>query len=394
MPSSALELATSYFDAIGRRDLDALAACWAGDGAEHVVGQVDAVGPAGVRAWFGELFAAFPDMEISVRETVAEDDRVAVLWTGAGTFAGPAAYQGIEPTGARVEIEGLDLLHVADGQIVRNDAFPDGIGLARQIGLIPGQGSTAEDRLARAFNARTRAMSHVAAEPQRIADGVWLVRGGFPLKLFNVFLIEGSGGVTVFDAGIRAMTNAISAAGGARGGITRVVLGHAHADHRGAAAGLKAPVWCHAAEREDAEGDGGAHYIDFSRLRPPARWVMPRLLETWDGGPVKVERTLEEGDEVAGFRVVHLPGHAPGLIALWRESDRLALSSDCFYTLDVEFSRPCPPRLPHPAYNADTEQARASLRKLAALAPATAWPGHAEPVSGDVRAQLEAAAAG
>jgi glyoxylase-like metal-dependent hydrolase (beta-lactamase superfamily II) len=136
------------------------------------------------------------------------------------------------------------------------------------------------------------------------------------------------------------------------------------------------------------------HYVDFSRLRPPARWVMPRLLQTWDGGPVQIEHTLEEGDEVAGFRVVHIPGHAPGMIALWRESDRLALTSDCFYTLDVETSRTGPPRLPHAAYTQDAELARASLRKIAALEPAAAWPGHADPVTGDVRAQLEAAADG
>jgi glyoxylase-like metal-dependent hydrolase (beta-lactamase superfamily II) len=220
------------------------------------------------------------------------------------------------------------------------------------------------------------------------------VRGGFPLKTFNVFLIEDGDGVTVFDAGIRAMTNALATAGQERGGITRVVLGHSHAEHRGAAPGLRVPVWCHSAERVDAESDGGAHYVDFSQLRPPARWVMPRLRATWDGGPVQIERTLEEGDEVAGFRVVHVPGHAPGMIALWRESDRFVLSSDCFYTLDVETGRPGPPRVPHAGFNQDTEQARASLRKLAALEPATAWPGHADPVTGDVRAQLEAAADG
>ena len=43
--------------------------------------------------------------------------------------------------------------------------------------------------------------------------------------------------------------------------------------------------------------------------------------------------------------------------------------------------------------NPDPEQTRASIRKIAALEPATAWPGHAEPLTGDVRAQLERAAA-
>jgi hypothetical protein len=50
--------------------------------------------------------------------------------------------------------------------------------------------------------------------------------------------------------------------------------------------------------------------------------------------------------------------------------------------------------VPHEAFNLDTEQARASIRKIAALDLAAAWPGHADPVVGDVRGQLERAAAG
>ena len=46
---------------------------------------------------------------------------------------------------------------------------------------------------------------------------------------------------------------------------------------------------------------------------------------------MKIDDTVAEGDEVAGFRVHHFPGHAPGLIGLWRESDRLALVSDTVY---------------------------------------------------------------
>ena len=119
-------------------------------------------------------------------------------------------------------------------------------------------------------------------------------------------------------------------------------------------------------EVADAEGDGGEHYFDFSKLRRRyARALMPRLLRVWDGGPVNIEGTVSEGDDVAGFKVVHLPGHAPGMIGLWRESDRLALVSDTTYTLDPETGRHGPPRLPHRAFNKDTEQARASIRKLA-----------------------------
>jgi len=50
------------------------------------------------------------------------------------------------------------------------------------------------------------------------------------------------------------------------------------------------------------------------------------------------------------------------------------------------------PRVPHQGVNDDTEQARASMLKLAEMEPSVAWPGHALPVEGDVRAQLRKAA--
>jgi glyoxylase-like metal-dependent hydrolase (beta-lactamase superfamily II) len=108
---------------------------------------------------------------------------------------------------------------------------------------------------------------------------------------------------------------------------------------------------------------------------------------------VAIAGEVKEGDDIAGFKVVDLPGHAPGLIGLYRESDRLALTSDCFYTLNPQTSIKGPPRVPHPAFDIDVEQARASIRKLAEIEPAAAWPGHADPVTGDVRTQLERAAA-
>jgi glyoxylase-like metal-dependent hydrolase (beta-lactamase superfamily II) len=108
---------------------------------------------------------------------------------------------------------------------------------------------------------------------------------------------------------------------------------------------------------------------------------------------VRIAGTIKEGEEVAGFEVVHLPGHAPGLIGLFRRSDRLMLCSDCIYTLDPLTGIKGAPRIPHPAFDEDTEVARASIRKLAELEPAVVWAGHANPVTGDVRGQLERAAA-
>lgn len=232
----------------------------------------------------------------------------------------------------------------------------------------------------------------VTVEPA--AEGVWVVRGGFPKRTMNAYVIEDGRGVTVYDAAIEDMGPGIAEAAAEFGAIERVVLGHAHQDHRGAAPALGAPVVCHPDETPYAEADDPGPYYDLGRLeRRLARAVYPGLLRRWDGGPVKVSETLADGDEVAGFEVKHLPGHAPGLIALWRESDRLALVSDLLYVIDPQSGRPTPPRLPHAAFNLEPGQARESIRKLASLAPAKVWTGHLDPLVGDVRAQLEHAAA-
>ena len=225
------------------------------------------------------------------------------------------------------------------------------------------------------------------SKPQETAEGVWRVSAGFPLKM-NVFLIREGEGVAVFDSGHKPMGKAVRAAADSLGGATRVVLGNAHADHRGGARAIEAPVHCHPDERADVEGDGGVHYFDFAKLPIFARPLTPRLMSSWDDGPLEVADTVSEGEAVGDFTVIHLPGHGPGCIGLWRERDRLALSNDCFALFDPALPRPGKPRIPHPAFNWSTESCRESVRKLAALEPATSWPGHFGPLTGDVAGQL------
>ena len=169
----------------------------------------------------------------------------------------------------------------------------------------------------------------MSVKPEPVAEGVWRVTQGIPLKI-NVFFIREGEGVALFDSGIKQMGNALKAAADSLGGATRIVLGNAHADHRGGARTIGAPVNCHEDERADVEGDGGLHYFDYGKLSLLARPLTPRLMSMWDDGPVDVARTLVEGDQVGDFADVHLLGHGPGCIGLWRKSDRLALSNDCF----------------------------------------------------------------
>ncbi len=393
-------VARRYFKAIAARDVDAAVALWADGGREYVRGQVDVSAPEGVREFIGSLIEAMPDMRMEVLDTTTEGERCAVQWTITGTFAGPGGMSGVRPTGDPVKLEGVDVLTVRDGLVRANEAFPDGLGFARQIGLMPPQNSTAEHGLMGAFNAKTKVVNMSAREAELVAQGVWVVQGQ-PGRC-NVYLIEDEsvGGVTMYDAGARTMVRAVASAGAKLGGIKRIVLSHGHTDHRGTAPALGVPVLCHPDDVQDAEGSGGFRYWpkDLVGLPTPQRQIH-RVLHrfAWDGGPVKIAGTLSEGDEVAGFKVIHLPGHAPGLIGLWRESDRLALVSDCFYTTDL-WGRSCSPRVPPAMFNYDTEQTKASIRKLAEMEPAAAWPGHAKPivssgaVGGDVRSQLLKAA--
>ncbi len=232
---------------------------------------------------------------------------------------------------------------------------------------------------------------------ERVAEGVWLLRGDIRGAM-NVYFIEDGDGVVQFDAGTRSMRKKAAAAARELGGLKRIVLGHAHADHRGTAPYLGAPVFCHPDEVTDAEGDKAVTpYFNLSLLPvAPVRWIYPLLLRWWDGGAVKVNGTVTEGDEVAGFKVLHFPGHAPGLIGLWRESDRVALVSDVVYLVDSARLKPLPhgeASVPHPAFAWNHQEAKRSLRRLAELEPLVVGAGHEMPLRGEnLRPVLEAAA--
>jgi glyoxylase-like metal-dependent hydrolase (beta-lactamase superfamily II) len=233
---------------------------------------------------------------------------------------------------------------------------------------------------------------------EKVADGVWLLRGDLG-KSMNVYFLEDGDGVVQFDAGTKAMVKPARAAAEELGGLKKVVLGHGHADHRGTAPSMGVPVYCHPDEVADAESAPAVDsYMEISALPAlRARLVYPLLLRRWDGGPVGIEGTVSEGDRIAGFEVVDFPGHAHGLIGLWRESDRLALVSDVVYLIDsVKLGKPLPPgeaSVPHPAWAWNHDKAKESVRKLAALEPATVAAGHAPPLRGEnLREALERAA--
>ena len=155
------EKVRAYFEAMDNRDAAAMAFHWREDGVEDVVPVGIMRGRDELREFFASMFAAMPDARTTVTRLVAGEQSCAVEWRIEGTFDG-APYMGIEPTGKRVEIRGFDLIEVEDGELVSNTAYFDGAGFARQIGMLPADGSGADRAMKSAFNAVTKLRRAVA----------------------------------------------------------------------------------------------------------------------------------------------------------------------------------------------------------------------------------------
>jgi steroid delta-isomerase-like uncharacterized protein len=155
------EKARSYFDAMDRRDAAAMAAHWREDGVEDVVPVGLKRGREELRDFFASMFAAMPDARTTVTRLVAGEQSCAVEWRLEGTFDG-APFMDIEPTGKHVEIRGFDLLELEDGELVSNTAYFDAASFARQIGMLPTDGSGADRAMKSAFNAVTKLRRAVA----------------------------------------------------------------------------------------------------------------------------------------------------------------------------------------------------------------------------------------
>lgn len=196
---------------------------------------------------------------------------------------------------------------------------------------------------------------------QQLADDLWQL-SGFPANAVNVYLL----GDVLIDAGMRMD----------RGRILKQVDGwtvnahaltHAHPDHYGASHAicehLNIPLWCGA---DDAEA------VEHGKVV----WKGGRMIPGPPAHPVA--RRLREGDEVAGFTVLETPGHSPGHVSYWRESDRTLICGDVMWGFNPFLLRG-PIREPPPSFSPDPALNRESARRIAALEPALVCFGHGPP---------------
>ena len=154
---STTEVARSYFEAVGDRDLDAMESHYEPGSVGKIHGLVELHVGGNYREWFGNLFRAFPDWNFEVLDIVAEGEKAAVRWRARGTFNGDAKFEGMDPNGASVEVEGCDLVTIRDGKLVDNQAYSSGTEIMRQLGALPPQDSAPERGMIAALNLKTRA---------------------------------------------------------------------------------------------------------------------------------------------------------------------------------------------------------------------------------------------
>jgi steroid delta-isomerase-like uncharacterized protein len=153
-PMSPADVAASIFEALQRRDLDAVAGLQHVDVVDDFVAVGVFRGKHAVRGFFEEMFAAVPDLTLTTVRILADGDHATVQWHMAGTFSG-GPFQGVHATGRRVELRGVDVMHIVDGLLVDNTIYYDGLSFARQIGMLPSAGSRGDRAMTAAFNAQT-----------------------------------------------------------------------------------------------------------------------------------------------------------------------------------------------------------------------------------------------
>jgi hydroxyacylglutathione hydrolase len=207
---------------------------------------------------------------------------------------------------------------------------------------------------------------------KHLAPGVWRLKE-FPAPSINVYLVED----ILIDAGRRWDRGRVFGEIEGRE-ISMLALTHAHPDHQGVAKEVcearDVPLACHA---DDVDAMEGRRPLQEAAMGNPINKTIKAI---WEGPPHKVDRVLSEGDEIAGFRVVHAPGHARGEVIFFRESDRVAICGDVIRNMSYATALPGikePPGI----FTYDPTENRRSIRKLADLNPSLILAGHGPAVT-------------
>jgi hydroxyacylglutathione hydrolase len=207
---------------------------------------------------------------------------------------------------------------------------------------------------------------------KELAPGVLRIKE-LPAPTINVYLVDD----VLIDAGRTWDRRRIFSDIEGRN-LSMLALTHVHPDHQGVAKDVcearNIPLACHA---DDVDAMEGRRPVQEASAENRINRLIARL---WQGPPYKVDRVLNEGDVIAGFRVVHAPGHARGEVIFFRDSDRVAICGDLIRNMSYATGLPGI-KEPPPIFTYDMAENRRSIRKLADLGPSMILPGHGPAVT-------------
>ncbi|MGI8945202.1 MAG: ester cyclase [Thermoleophilaceae bacterium] len=122
-------------ESLNAGDIDSAVESFAEDAVDHDPAPDQGPGRQGFKEFFEALTSAFPDAHIAAEHLVADDDNVAVAYTLTGTHEGD--FNGIAPTGRKIEIRGLQIGRFEDGRIVERWGSSDELGILQQLDAAP-----------------------------------------------------------------------------------------------------------------------------------------------------------------------------------------------------------------------------------------------------------------
>ena len=122
-------------EVINRQNLDAIDEMVAENFIEHIPFPGQGPGREGLKFAIGSMLTGFPDMNWTMQEQIAEDEKVVSRFIWGGTHKGE--FMGIPPTNKKVEVWGVVIDVVRDGLFSESRIIMDTVGLLQQLGVMP-----------------------------------------------------------------------------------------------------------------------------------------------------------------------------------------------------------------------------------------------------------------
>jgi predicted ester cyclase len=91
--------------------------------------------PESVKQYVRTFLAAFPDLQHTIEEMIAEGDTVMAHFSARGTHTGQ--WHTVAPTNKQIAYEGVTIAHVKNGKIMKHQTTWDTLGVLEQLGLVP-----------------------------------------------------------------------------------------------------------------------------------------------------------------------------------------------------------------------------------------------------------------